>query len=233
MFSDVKEKYSRDGYLVLNDFFPKERMFELKNEIKEIFTSGEDMKCRIEVDQKKLKEQGVFIGVARINSIFKELVYEEKLISLLKELLGNKVHFTDDKVVFKNSDTDFGSPWHQDWYYWKGSHKVSVWIALDDVNIENGCLKVVPGSHKDRFNHEDLREDGFSKSVLPDYIKTDQVKSLPVNRGSIIILDDLTLHASHPNTSGEDRWAFIPTYTDVNWNLNHLLQGKLSSPTTK
>jgi phytanoyl-CoA hydroxylase len=233
MFSDVKEIFSRDGYLVLNDFFNNELMLDLKNEIQRIFNSEENMQCRIEVDQNKLKEQGVFIGVARINPIFKELVYEERLLTLLKELLENEVHFTDDKVVFKDANTDFGSPWHQDWYYWKGSHKVSVWIALDDVNEENGSLMVIPGSHKEQYNHEDLREDGFSKSVLPEYIKSEQVVSLPVTRGSIILLNDLTLHASHPNTSGKDRWAFIPTYTDVDWNLNHLIQGKLNFTSKK
>ena len=51
-------------------------------------------------------------------------------------------------MVFKNEAMTFASPWHQDWSYWYGAHKLSIWVALDDATVENGCLKLFPGSHK-------------------------------------------------------------------------------------
>ncbi|WP_171005638.1 phytanoyl-CoA dioxygenase family protein [Bacillus sp. E(2018)] len=227
MYTNDKEFFLKEGYIIVENFLSTEETMKLKQELQSVFNSGQPMKCRIEVDQEKLKGQGVFIGVSRINDEVKNLVHSDKILSLLTNLTDSSMSFTDDKIVFKDAKTDFGSPWHQDWYYWKGSQKLSVWISLDDVTQDDGCLIVVPGSHKQRYEHIDLREDGFSKSVLPSDIKEDDLKSLPVQAGSIIILHDLLLHASHPNSSGKDRWAFIPTYTEVNWNLKEILEGKL------
>jgi phytanoyl-CoA hydroxylase len=224
MDQTLQQHYERKGYVMLDNIFTEEQVQLLKKEIKRILEQGEDMQCRVEVDQKKLIKQGVFIGLARISSMFREVVHDIKIKDVLKQLLGNPVNFTDDKIVFKDAEKDFGSPWHQDWQYWKGSHKVSVWIALDKATPENGCLKVVPGSHKKRIDHKELTGDGFTKWVLPDNIKDSEVEALPVEPGSAIILHDLLLHASYPNKSGHDRWAFIPTYTDVDWNLSKLFK---------
>ena len=73
------------------------------------------------------------------------------VVSILNRIIGPNVEFLSVKSVYKNKFTRFGSPWHQDWYYWKGANKISVWIALDDATPENGCLKMIAGSHFNRF----------------------------------------------------------------------------------
>lgn len=228
MEKNLKLFYEENGYILLNEYFSKFEVEEMKKELKKIFYTEKEMKSRVSVEVDKLKSQGVFIGVARISPLFKEVVSNEKLISLLKEVVGEEVMFVDDKAVFKDSKTDFGSPWHQDWQYWKGQHKFSLWIALDNVTLENGCLKIIPGSHKNKIEHEDIGGDGFSKWILPENINEQDIVSLPVEAGSIILLHDLLFHASFPNISGEDRWAFIPTY-QYSWSLKDIFEGKLIS----
>ncbi|MEK5209699.1 phytanoyl-CoA dioxygenase family protein [Psychrobacillus sp. FSL H8-0510] len=228
MDQNLKMFYEENGYLILNNYFSKFTVKELKIEVKNIFFTGREMKSRVSLDVDKLKKQGVFIGLSRISSLYKETVNDSKLIGLLNEILGEEIKFVDDKVVFKDAKTDFGSPWHQDWHYWKGQHKFSLWIALDNVTLENGCLKVVPGSHKNKIEHEDIGGDGFSKWILPENINEQDVVSLPVEAGSIILLHDLLFHASLPNKTGEDRWAFIPTY-QYSWSFRDIFEGKIKS----
>ncbi|WP_214803170.1 phytanoyl-CoA dioxygenase family protein [Exiguobacterium sp. ERU656] len=219
--NELFQKFSNDGYCIIENFLSEQRVGSLKEQVKSIFYT-EDMDCRISVNQEKLKEQGVFIGMSKKNSHFNDLVNSPEILNLLKQATNKDMNFTDDKIVFKDSSTQFASPWHQDWYYWKGSHKVSAWIALDDVTEDNGCLQVIPGSHKNRVEHNEISEDGFSKEVSDNLISSKEIVNLPVSAGSIILLDDLILHSSLPNNSLEDRWAFIPTYTDLNWDIRNI-----------
>src|SRR5690606_9748522 len=127
------------------------------------------------------------------------------------------VEFLSDKAVFKNHEEDFGTPWHQDWSYWYGSHTVSVWVPLDDVTPENGCLRLVPGSHRMVVTHDGAADDdhGFNHRIDAAQIPAEAVVTAPLEAGGAIIFHDLTLHASHDNTSGKDRWVWIPTYRDA------------------
>ena len=122
-----------------------------------------------------------------------------------------------DKAVFKNHEEDFGTPWHQDWSYWYGSHKVSVWVALDDVTPENGCLRLVPGSHLAAVNHDGAVEDdhGFAHRIMRGADPRGSRGGCASRGRRRVIFHDLTLHASHNNTSGKDRWVWIPTYRDA------------------
>jgi len=110
-----------------------------------------------------------------------------------------------------------GSPWHQDWPYWEGCHKINAWIALDDATPENGCLKLVRGSHRASVAHAANvpAGDGFSNRVEANQIDESLVVTAPVPAGAAVIFHDLTLHASHPNTVHRDRWAVIATYKDA------------------
>src|SRR5262249_23008655 len=117
----------------------------------------------------------------------------------------------------KSGKISYGSPWHQDWVYWHGAHKISVWIAIDDATPENGCLKMIPGSHRMELSHDGTGTSGsgannFPKHLRPDAIDERAAKIMSARSGTAIIFHDLCLHASLPNKSGKDRFAVISTY---------------------
>jgi len=94
-----------------------------------------------------------------------------------------------------------------------GSHKVSIWIALDQATPTNGCLKMIPGSHRKILERDPAEEgQGFAKRIDESKIPSDQAVTLEVKPGDAVLFHNLTLHASHPNTDGNDRWSFIATY---------------------
>jgi ectoine hydroxylase-related dioxygenase (phytanoyl-CoA dioxygenase family) len=161
-------------------------------------------------------------------------VCDAKLTQALQQLIGPNVEFLSMKAVFKNAKTTFASPWHQDWFYWQGTPKISVWIALDDADAENGCLRLIPRSHR-QVSQKATVEDGqgFIYRLTDEMIEGMPVETLPVQRGDALFFHDLALHASCPNISGRERWTAIATYRDAAqqdpstvWQSGILLSGR-------
>jgi len=207
MTQSMKEQFDEQGYIVLKGLFAPEEVRALKEEARGIIAD------KVE----SVKKTGVYLGLAYESDMFKKAAARPELVHALVSIMGKHVVFLNDKLVFKNSETDFGSPWHQDYPYWKGSHKFSVWIALDDASPENGCLRIVPGSHLLGFvDHGGDTSDGHGFMNRLDASVFDESKAidLPAAQGDAIVFHDLLFHASYPNSSGKDRWALISTYKD-------------------
>ncbi|CAG7614427.1 phytanoyl-CoA dioxygenase family protein [Paenibacillus allorhizosphaerae] len=205
MTTHAKLEYERTGYTVLKQTFSEEQVKLYKEEAQKV------------LEQYGVGKEGVYLGMSVASAVFKEAAAHPVLVNALKEIIGDDVVFLSDKLVFKNASTDFGSPWHQDYPYWKGSHKVSVWIALDDATPDNGCLRVVPGSHlKGAARHGGDASDGlgFKNRLEEQDLDGQPIVDLLASRGDAIIFHDLLYHASYPNISGQDRWALISTYKD-------------------
>ncbi|UVI28262.1 phytanoyl-CoA dioxygenase family protein [Paenibacillus spongiae] len=205
MVTTFKEQFDLQGYVVLPQLFSQEEIRMLKEE------------ARAVLDRIGMNKVGVYVGMSIASGMFKTAAAKPELVAALKEIIGDSVIFLSDKIVYKNASTDFGSPWHQDYPYWEGSHKFSVWIALDDAAPANGCLRVVPGSHLlGAVSHGGDASDGlgFDNRLGRDEIDESQVADLHATKGDAIIFHDLLFHSSYRNTSGHDRWALISTYKD-------------------
>jgi len=103
-------------------------------------------------------------------------------------------------------------PWHQDKSYWPDANAnpvITVWIPLVDATPVNGCLHLIPGTHKKRVSaHFKERQTGTSYLALSDAVATGQkIVVLPVAAGSAILFNDRLLHMSTPNNSDHVRWS--------------------------
>lgn len=211
MSGNMEQQFAEKGYVVIEDLFSTEEVRKLKLEVARVL---EEVKKEKGAEAVK---HGVYVGMSAASALFRQAAAKPELAAVLKKIIGEQVIFLSDKVVFKDSKVDFGSPWHQDYPYWEGSHKFSVWIALDDAARENGCLKILPGSHlKGALHHGEGDNDGngFSSRLKEEDIDQSQIVDLPASRGTAIVFHDLLFHASYPNQSGKDRVALISTYKD-------------------
>jgi phytanoyl-CoA hydroxylase len=160
---------------------------------------------------------GVYVGLSIASPLCRSLARDPRLLDALEPAIGPNISFWSDKVVFKADEAVSSTPWHQDWSYWEGYHKINAWIALDDASTDNGCLKLVRGSHRAALSHDAKAPagEGFSNRIDAENIDESLVVAAPVPAGAAVIFHDLTLHASYPNTSHRDRWAVIATYKDA------------------
>lgn len=200
----LKETYAQFGYVLVHTLFSEEEVAALKVEALRIVAQKGD-------------HAGVFVGLAASSPVFAEAIRDPRLLDALEPLIGHDIEFLSDKVVFKSATTEYGSPWHQDWPYWKGAHKISVWVALEPASKENGCLKLLPGSHKTLAEHAGKAPEGegFGYRLAEDAVDEALAVSAPCDPGDAVFFHDLTLHASHPNVSGQDRYAWIITYRNA------------------
>lgn len=98
------------------------------------------------------------------------------------------------------------TPPHQDGCYFMldPCEAVTMWLALDDVDAENGCVRYVPGSHKRGMReHSRTQTLGFSQGIV-DYPTTEDAQqeiALPARSGDLLVHDALTIHRADGNHS--------------------------------
>lgn len=115
--------------------------------------------------------------------------------------------------------------WHQD----RGvtlesadrTDMVTVWLAITDATVENGCLQVKPGKRDAMLPHCTLRQTGITETHLP----RDGAVPTPVRAGGAVIFHPLTPHASLSNQSDEYRWSF-----DLRYNVTGQSTGRDQFP---
>ncbi len=110
--------------------------------------------------------------------------------------------------------------WHQDTYYWclDPPRACTIWLAIDDVDRENGCMQVLPFSHKwGTLAHlASDREDNLlreSQAVEDGLIDESAAVDLCLKAGQVSLHDGLLLHSSRPNRSSRRRCGLTLRYT--------------------
>lgn len=210
-------QFARDGYYVTGRLFSPAETQQWKAECRRLLEVETAAALARGAARPPFWHTGGYVGLSVASPLCRTLACDPRLLDALEPALGPNISFWSDKVVFKAEAVTTASPWHQDWPYWEGCHKINAWIALDDATPENGCLQLVRGSHRASVAHGAAvpAGEGFSNRVEAHQIDASLVVSAPVPAGAAVIFHDLTLHASHPNTAQRDRWAVIATYKDA------------------
>jgi phytanoyl-CoA hydroxylase len=213
--NELGREFDENGFVKVEGLFSADEVAAFKEEIRGILDAARAAAIARGGAPGGVAADGVYVGLAAGSDFFRRVARDDRLLDALEPVLGPNIEFLSDKVVFKAADVDYGSPWHQDWPYWEGAHKVSVWIALDPSTPENGCLKLLPGSHRQAAQHANVTApagEGFGLRLRPGEVDESQAVAVPAAPGDAVLFHDLTLHASFPNRSGRDRWALISTY---------------------
>ncbi len=119
-------------------------------------------------------------------------------------------------------------PWHQDKSYWPGSNAnpvITVWIPLVDATEENGCLHIMPRTHRQRvlsYHRETYSGTGYTE-VDEEHVRAAQEVALPLAAGGAILFNDRCIHMSTPNNSRHVRWSVDLRYqsTDQDPMVEH------------
>ena len=116
-----------------------------------------------------------------------------------------------------NSTPKFSSDtgWHQDLRYWafQRPELISVWISLVAERVENGCLRVIPGSHRMPFERDCFDDALFFRADLP---KNQEVisRAVPVvlDPGDVLFFHAKTLHAASRNHTTQTKYSAVFTF---------------------
>lgn len=217
------QAFHRDGYLIVRGLYTDETMLAWKAALQAALKEMNfDHPSGVHVWMGRQLPQPALAGMA-----------DDRVLPVLRRLIGQDIEYLSAKAVFKDGKTKFGSPWHQDWFYWGGASKLSVWIALDHASVDNGCLTFIPGTHQRVYKKTSVKDFGFGERIDPQELAGLPVISGECRRGDAIFFHDLLVHGSHPNTVGGDRWSVISTYRNAavpddspTWKSSWLVSGK-------
>jgi|TARA_B100000809_G_C15105214_1_gene518454 ectoine hydroxylase-related dioxygenase (phytanoyl-CoA dioxygenase family) len=140
-----------------------------------------------------------------------EILTDYRILDVVQDLLGESVILRHSHFFVKLPGDGKQISWHQDSSYWplSKSRVVSVWLAIDDSDIENGAMKVIPGSHlKNQLPFIDSKEEenNVLSQTVPDAEKYGMTSTiLELKSGEISLHSDWTLHGSDVNSSKRRR----------------------------
>jgi hypothetical protein len=151
-----------------------------------------------------------------------KLVMDSRILDCVEDVLGPNFYQWGSNMMSKAAREGLHVPLHQDSYDWplRPHDVVTVWIAFDDVDDENGCLRVIPGSHKNglypHIGHAPPLRNG-NPSLLPFHmdpacVDDSTAVSLPLKAGQISIHTALLCHYSEGNRSARRRCGFTACY---------------------
>lgn len=154
-----------------------------------------------------------------LDPVFDAMIEDPRIVTPLCGVLGEeRVALWTDKINLKRPREGSGFRWHQDSPYW--SHVCghcdrlpNVMITLDDADRENGCFRVVPGSHRDGFLPG--IQDGSKLGPLftdPSAFDAEAQWMAELPAGSLVVFSAHTVHGSEPNQSDRNRRAIVLTY---------------------
>jgi len=144
------------------------------------------------------------------HAAYAALVRHPKIVAVLQDLWGPDIRFDTAKLNLKSAGFGAAVEWHQDWAFYPHTNDdlAAVGVMMDDMELENGPLLIIPGSHKDPVVHDHHGEDGrFCGAMDPGKQEVDYRAAVPLTgkAGSITVHHVRAVHGSAPNTSNRDR----------------------------
>jgi hypothetical protein len=145
----------------------------------------------------------------------RRLAQRSDLVERVAALLGPELDCFQSQFIMKNPGF-IGQPWHQDSYYFRLDQQpqVGVWIALSRATRDNGCLWVLPGSHRGGIReHVPDRRPAANRGYL-EIVSEDDSGRVPalMEPGDVLFFHSYLMHMSTDNVAGERRSALVLHY---------------------
>ena len=215
----LKTTFDEQGFVVVRRFLDPNQLAELASEI--------DRYIR-EIVPTLPKESAFFHDPERpetlkqlqhmdVDPFFAGYRNHPRWMGLAESVLGEMVEPVTPEWFNKPPGTDHPTPPHQDNYYlcFDPPRVVTLWLALDSVDEENGCLRYLPGSHRQPVRlHQSTEVLGFSQGIV-DYSDEDrsQEVALVMEPGDLVAHHGNLIHRADPNRSeNRQRRAYATVY---------------------
>ena len=155
-------QYHEAGYLIPSFRLPEQRVQQLRVSLERLIRDNPEVRPEKLVSAHVVGRDGApnADGV-RGHQDFLDLATDPDILDLVGQIIGPDIILWGCHVFCKPAGDGHETPWHQDGHYWpiRPLDNCTVWVALDPSTSDNGCLRVIPGSHRSRQCHPHLHED--------------------------------------------------------------------------
>jgi chlorinating enzyme len=198
--------YNREGYVLPEEpVFAPQEFARLKTVFEELLAKyGEDDLDMIHVREPRLLE----------------FLLSDAVLDLVEPLVGPNIGLWASHFICKPPRTGKATPWHEDSSYWNGRVSTmagicTVWIAIDEVMPENGCMAVIPGSHVNGFSeYEPVDKDAniFGSQIKPEMVDEARAVYFARHPNQCSLHEARIIHGAKANTSDYRRAGYTMRY---------------------
>ncbi len=205
-------QFQQQGYFLYHEqLFSSEKFTELKGIFEEQLAQKGD-KLSDELDTPHFREEHLL-----------DFLLSNEVLDLVEPLIGPNIVLWSSHFICKDPYTGRATPWHEDSAFWKGrlsnyDRVVTVWLAIDRSWRQNGCMKVIPGTHRNGGFSEYVAVDKANNTFVEQIkdvetvIDTSQAAYFELEPGECSIHDGRIVHGAEPNTSQYRRCGYTMRY---------------------
>ena len=248
MTENQKKSWNESGYILIKNFVDDKFCDDMNKEVSKIIKSlvPEDgtfshayagdghiaiREMKPSPNAKKIEDEISKLFRIHSKGIFNDFINNENLCNILEDILGPNIDCFLSQFIFKNPGA-WGQPWHQDSSYFPFDREpqVAAWLATSEATLENGCLVVLPGSHRESL-HEHLPDDregsnyGYTEIKDHDFSLEEPIL---LNRGDLLLFHSFLMHKSYDNKSDSRRTAMVYHFAETGTGY-----GEVDSPTNE
>jgi phytanoyl-CoA hydroxylase len=213
--SETAERYRRDGYVILRNVLDAETIAEADRHVAWLIEKNPTLRPE-QLHNTRMTDDPFWV----------RLVSDPRLLDVAEQFIGPDIALFASHYICKPPFTGQPVLWHQDGGYWPldPMEVVTLWLAVDNVTSENGCMRVIPGTQTlQLIEMEGAQEEAvLDKQTPAEYIDESKAVDIVLSPGDVEVHHPNIIHGSHANTSPMRRCGltirYIPTTTKVTSN---------------
>jgi phytanoyl-CoA hydroxylase len=219
--------YHEHGYLGVENVFSPVEIAELRRVTDEFVEKSRDVAKSgdvFDVEPSHTREQPRLRRLkepVKQHAVYRQALRHPAVLDIVSQLIGPAFSTNGDKLNMKLANVGSPVEWHQDWAFYPHTNDdlLAVGVAMDDSTMENGCLLVIPGSHKGRVY--DHNQDGhFVGAISEPGFQPQGAIPIELKAGGISLHHVRLLHGSAPNRSSRTRRLLLFQYVAADaWPL--------------
>ena len=207
--------YREKGYVVPDYRVPEATMTRLHSALEETLVANPDIRPeQLAAIMTPKSGPGDTVG----HQTFLDMALDEDLVELVSGVLGEDIVMWGAQLFCKPGTDGMEVPMHQDGQYWpiRPLATCTLWLAIDASDRSNGCLEVLPGSHRDQVHYSHRVEDRADVVLNQAVDDTRLIECVPeciaLVPGQLSLHDVWLVHGSRANRSGRRRAGFTVRY---------------------
>lgn len=207
--------YNAEGFVVPAYRLPQARVTQMREALDALIRDNPGVRPEKLVSAHVEGDNGEGVRGSRS---FLDLAMDPEIVELVSGAIGEDVILWGCHVFCKPPSEGFETPWHQDGHYWpiRPLANCTVWVALEESSIENGCLRVIPRSHEGKVLHEHLHEDRndltLNQRMVAGSFDEATAVDLELEPGQMSLHDVYMIHGAKANTSSKRRTGVALRY---------------------
>ena len=210
-----RQRYADDGFVVVRGLIDADEAARLDAEVDRLGRVG---------DPAAPQGWRIFRLHDQASTPCADFARDERVLSLVAGVVSPGIGLHSSKLVTKMPRSDEVCHWHQDESYYLDSGeddmrsdvRMSIWVPLQDVTTDNGCLWVVPGSHRDGVaSHREVGDGHCRRKILRSDEADERAVPLLMRAGDAVLFSGFLWHHSRGNVTDAIRRAFIVSYQEA------------------